>query len=58
MTLEELKDLMLKVSMGRRDAAEQVAELLHLLMAMTASNAAIASSLVSIEAQKPKKAAK
>lgn len=44
MSLEELKDLMLKVSMGRRDAADQVAELLH--------------SLLEKSAEKPKKAAK
>lgn len=44
MTLEELKDLMLKVSMGRRDAADQVAELLF--------------SLLKKQAEKPKKAIK
>lgn len=43
MSLEELKDLLVKVSHGQRDAAIAVAELLHSLLE---------------KAEKPKKAAK
>jgi hypothetical protein len=44
MSLEELKELILRVGMGRRDAAEELAELLHSLLQKTA--------------EKPKKAVK
>jgi hypothetical protein len=49
MSIEDLKDLLFKISQGRRDSAEQLAELLHPLLF---------PAVPEEEPAKPKKAAK